>query len=107
MTPPGALKPECLLLAISGLFGGVPRTSALPPKADIKNWVAAVALIASAIHPKSDIRESGSSAAIYQLFRRYNNCPSQRLTVERIFFGKQLLCDQLLDQLQRNFDRYQ
>ncbi len=26
----------CLLVAISGLFGTVPRTSALPPKADIQ-----------------------------------------------------------------------
>ncbi len=27
---------ECPLLAISGLFGAVPQTSALPPKADIQ-----------------------------------------------------------------------
>jgi hypothetical protein len=44
-----------LLLARSGLFGTVPRTSALPLKADIKNWMAAVALIASALPLEPDM----------------------------------------------------
>ncbi len=42
--------------AISGLFGTVPRTSASPPKADIRIWMSAVVLIAYALTPEPDIR---------------------------------------------------
>ena len=55
---------ELRLMAISRLFSVVPRTSALPPKADIRAGMSAFELIMSAPPPIADVYGQGAGSPL-------------------------------------------